>query len=133
MLKVKPKEINTPTGRTVYITKINVVFITNIPVQLERFNAHILYIEFVDNEGTTRDAFNANQQEFVDFLVTKGIERTEAETQIFTLFSHVLGGSDLERKTAISTMLSLYNYELDESESQPEPENQNQNTDEETA
>lgn len=137
MLKVKPKPILTATGRTVNITKINVLFITNVPVLLERFNSHVLFIEFIDSEGTTRDSFNAQQSEFVDFLVTKGIERTQAEQQVYTLFRTILGGTDLQKKNSIKTMLALYEYELDETETEPQPETveetENPNTDEQTA
>lgn len=119
MLKVKPKEITSASGRTINIVKIFVKFVNEFIVSFDPtyFN---FYIHFVDEEGTARDPMNATQAEFLQFLQKTGMDENTANETFMGVMNAILGGTDKQKHEALSMLLGVYSYELLSLEEQTE-------------
>lgn len=112
MLKVQPKAFQSPTGRSINITGINAKFINEFPVSVSPIDSFQFYIEFVTEEGESRDVMNASSDEFLQFLIGTGMEEEEAKAILTQIFGALLVGTREQRFEAITSLVAFYNYEL---------------------
>lgn len=112
MLKVKPKTVQSATSRAINIVGINARFINEFPVSVRPIQAFSFYIEYVMDDGDIRDRMNATSDEFLKFLMAKGMEEQQAQEILTQVFGALLVGTREQRYEAISSLVSFYGYEL---------------------
>lgn len=113
VIKLKPKVVNNELGIKVIINGIVIVIVSNVNISFNETDFHRnLYVNFVTDDGKIYSERNINDIELRQYLIDKGVDISEAQSQIIGIFNQLEFGTAEERYDCLNILCGFYGHIL---------------------
>lgn len=113
VIKLKPKVVNNELGIKVIINGIVIVIVSNVNISFNETDFHrSLYVNFVTDNGKIYSERNINDIELRQYLIDKGVDISEAQSQIIGIFNQLEFGTAEERYDCLNILCGFYGHTL---------------------